>query len=185
MRVRRLRLVVSFSIVASVVLWSDVLPARGAPPPTVQREGSAAGRAGDPRLMAREAGCVLFTERARTSRSGDCTGCHRASASGHPHSHVVDVDYAAAAGRRSALRPMAEVVRRGVFLPENELRCVTCHDGASPWAHALALPPGTAATLAVEAADPRTFHPDEPRAAPRPGDRVSAKPLCLACHPFD
>lgn len=186
MRVRHLWSVASFAVVASVVLWSDVMPARGAAPPAAEQLSATAGRAASARLAAREAGCVLFSERARSARSGDCVGCHRTSSSGHARSHAVDVDYGAAAARRSALRPVAEVVRRGVFLPENELRCVTCHDGSSPWANALALPPGAAATLEVDPTDPRTVQSaDAPRPAPRPGDRVSTKPLCLACHAMD
>lgn len=144
--------------------------------------GAGAAPAPAIRRAAREAGCLLFTDGAGSATSADCLACHRpgASAGQRRACHPVGIDYAAAARQRPSLRPLTEVVGRGVPLPGRELRCVTCHDRRSPWAFAVALPPGTPAKLQVDAADPRTRRKDPP--PPSPGDRVSPAPLCVACH---
>jgi hypothetical protein len=89
---------------------------------------------------------------------------------------------------------MAEVIARGVFLPEGKLECLTCHDPGSPWRYHLALPPGTRAAPAVNPRDRSTYVDGPARAArersievPAAGERpaVSPKPLCLACHAVD
>lgn len=153
------------------------IEARGPPPALAARRGST-------RRAAREAGCLLFTERARTSTSADCLSCHGpgASAARRRACHPVGIDYAGAARARASLRPLDEVVRRGLSLPHGELRCVTCHDERSPWAFAVALPPGAAPKLEVDPADPRTFRRNPPPPPPAPGDRVAPAPLCVVCH---
>ena len=120
---------------------------------------------------------------ATTSR--DCVACH--SATGRD-SHPVDVDYewarTTAAGR--TLRPLGEVVRRGVLVPDGKLRCVTCHDGRSPWKYRIALPPGTVPRPAVNPRDPGTYDGRRGSSPPLPpGSEVTPTPLCLACHALD
>lgn len=166
-----------FAILAPVVLWGHPADAGGA-----DASSTVARQDGDARRAAREAGCLLFASGARASRSADCLACHRpgASAGQRRSCHPVGIDYANASRSRSLLRPMDEVVRRGLFLPDREIRCVTCHDERSPWAFAVALPRGATPSLEVDAADRRTQRRDPP--PPVPGDRVSPAPLCLACH---
>lgn len=133
-----------------------------------------------------DAGCILFTDRAATATSQECLACHESGTGGATalrRCHPVELAYAPSTDTR--FRSVDEVIRRGVFLPDGKLRCVTCHDGASPWEFALALPPGATATPAVDPRDPRTYDPAYERAAPQPGDRVSPRPLCLVCHAFD
>jgi hypothetical protein len=127
--------------------------------------------------------CVIHSPEAATSSSTACVACHESARAG-AHAHPVDLSYASAqAGRSGDLRDPSEVARRGIRLPEGELRCATCHDGASPWAHYIALPPGAEVRAAFDA---RSLGSDgeAPERTPRPGDEVSAKPLCLGCHAF-
>jgi hypothetical protein len=104
--------------------------------------------------------------------------CHAATGR---DDHPVDVDYEAARAHDRPLRPLADVVARGVFVPDGAIRCVTCHDARSPWKHRIALPPGSTPRAAVNPRDPDTW---ERRAAavPPPGSAVTPTPLCLACH---
>jgi hypothetical protein len=144
-----------------------------------------------------DTGCALVASPIEDPRTESCRQCHSAMSSGHASQHPVDLDYASRAYARSGgmgLRPLAEVVRRGVFLPDGELRCVTCHDARSPWKFHLALPPGATPTPAVDHRDPSTYEDGPARAAlvravrqPTSGQRlaVSPKPLCLACHAAD
>lgn len=180
MRVRRRWLEVAWlAVAASAVLWADSTRVGGGVGSVAARAPSPdAARPGAARRAARAAGCTLFTDPARTSTSADCLVCHRSggSAGQRRACHPVAIDYASASRARASLRPFEEVVRRGVSLPDRELRCVTCHDGRSPWAHAVVLPPG--ATPAPAVADP----PARGGQTPAPGDHVDAKPLCLACH---
>ncbi len=137
-------------------------------------------------LTAIEGGCVLFTDAAATATSQDCLRCHAdggGTAKQLSRCHAIEIPYPSAPSHM--LRPVAEVIRRGIFLPDNTVRCVTCHDGASPWAAALALPPGSPAIPAVNPRDPRTYAPSQAAVTPQPGDRVSPKPLCLGCHAAD
>jgi hypothetical protein len=104
--------------------------------------------------------------------------------------HPVDLDYAAAAQRRpESYRPADDVVRRGVFLPGGQLRCVTCHDWHSPWKNKIALPPGAKPRPAVSLSSPATY--ELPRKAfdamppLPPGSAVTPTPLCLSCHALD
>jgi len=92
------------------------------------------------------------------------------------------------------LRAVSEVVARGVFLPDGEIRCVTCHDGRSPWKYGIALPPGAKAKPGVNPRDPTTYE-EGPALAARERELhtsneryslvVGTKPLCLVCHAFD
>jgi hypothetical protein len=101
---------------------------------------------------------------------------------GHPY----DIDYGRIGGNSDGmLRPIDEVVRRGVSLPDREIRCVTCHDRRSPWRYHIALPPGSVPTHAVDRRRPQTYENARALPAPRPGDDVGRKPLCLACHALD
>lgn len=113
--------------------------------------------------------------------SRECLACHQPSAHGHP----TDIDYASAQSANPGLRPIEEVVRRGVFLPNGELRCNTCHDGRSPWKHHLALPPGSTPRPAVDPRDPATYDERESLQPPAAGAAVTARPLCLGCHALD
>lgn len=139
-----------------------------------------------PARAADEASCHLLRSDSNGLPSADCLACHRGHSLGHP----VDLDYGSAGGSRySRLRPAGEVVRRGVLLPDGQVRCVTCHDGTSPWKHRLALPPGARVAPAVNPRDPSTYDPALARPFPArplaPGAEVSQKPLCLACHALD
>lgn len=130
--------------------------------------------------------CALTSSAAASVPSVTCAGCHPG------HGHPVGLAYATSFARASlALRAEAEVVRRGVLLPEGRLECVTCHDGRSPWKHRIALPPGAPALAAVIPGRADTY----PRVAWRlaragtapqlpPGAAVSPAPLCAACHAY-
>ena len=127
--------------------------------------------------------CALHGPDAVSLKADACLACHGkgGSATQIRFAHPVDVDYAAVRGARpSDLRPLAEVTRRGVVLSAGQVRCATCHDGRSPWAHYLALPPGAPARAPIDPA-----HPDAEPGQPAPGAAVSPKPLCLACHAAD
>jgi hypothetical protein len=122
-------------------------------------------------------GCKLFASNAATSASEDCMRCHGRQ------THPVDVDYGAASVRRPmSLRPLRDAVRRGAFLPEGQLRCVTCHDARSPWKDRIALPPGAHASPAVNPRDARTWSRPVAAGQPAPGSAVTPTPLCNACH---
>lgn len=142
-------------------------------------------------------GCKLFEGGSESAPARECVSCHRAAAAGHA-THPVDVHYEAMrGGSEASLRPLEEVVKRGVLVPEGKIRCATCHDARSEWKYHLALPPGAPAVPAVNPRDPRTYADDEgsaPRAEvprsswtarPRRERDVSPKPLCLACHGLD
>jgi hypothetical protein len=128
--------------------------------------------------------CALATPGSASVPSTTCAGCHPR------HGHPVDVDYASSHARAPfGLRTEAEVVRRGVLLPEGRVECVTCHDGHSPWKDRIALPPGAPVLPAVVAGRPETYPRGNWRLArassqPRlpPGSAVTPAPLCAACH---
>lgn len=132
-----------------------------------------------------------------TASTEDCIACHRGPgpAPRLHTTHPVDVDYERARlGRGSSLRPQSEVVRRGVFLPEGQVRCLTCHDRRSPWRYKLAIPHGSRVRPHVRPGDPSTYAPlrSAGRTAPRPDPDLPAEerhasptPLCLACHAYD
>lgn len=145
-------------------------------------------------------GCALDQPGSDRLTSESCSSCHVGGRAVHGTGHPVDVDYASAAAASAssggmALRPMEEAVRRGVLLPEGQVRCVTCHEARSPWKYHLAIPPGAELSLSVNPRDPATYEEGpmreqqlaEARAAAAAGKRVEigTKPLCLACHAAD
>jgi len=124
--------------------------------------------------------CLLFGRDAARVESRQCMECHGTA------THPVDLDYAAAQQQQpSSLRPVAEAIQRGVFLPDGQLRCVTCHDARSPWMYRVALPAGAEARPAVDPRAPATYRTSGPGAAhiqPLPGAAVTPTPLCKSCH---
>lgn len=122
--------------------------------------------------------CLLFRAGADATPAATCLSCHALSGIGN---HVVDVTYGLS--QSAELRPVEEVVRRGIHLPDGQVRCTTCHDARSPWKDRIALPPGTKAVKAVDPRNPSTY--ERAPVPAQPGDAVSVKPLCLACHAMD
>jgi len=135
-----------------------------------------------PQDRAPSSACPLFGPKAAQIPTADCMSCHALS-----RTHPVDIDYAAAAQRRSfEFRPVQEVIRRGVFLPQGQVRCVTCHDGASPWKYSIALPPASQARPAVVISrNPQVWEKAASAEPLRRGAAVTPTPLCLACHAMD
>jgi hypothetical protein len=148
-----------------------------------------------------QAGCILVPGGGSTATTRDCAACHP-SHEGRA-SHPVDVDQDAASFRsrgRSGpkLRLATEVVKRGVFLADGKVSCLTCHDGNSIWKHKIALPPDVPLREPVQPGDPRTYEPALARPSAMtgltsttgkqllpPGTEVSPTPLCKVCHSFD
>jgi cytochrome c peroxidase len=129
------------------------------------------------------ANCALFGAEAASATGESCSACHQNRGDGN---HPVDFDYEAARAGSERLRSAQEVVRRGVFLPDGQVRCTTCHSARSPWKDRIALPPGSVAEPAVVPGDPKTYDPElRRRAMVSAGSAVTAKPLCLACHAMD
>lgn len=129
-------------------------------------------------------GCALETLDADAALVADCVSCH---GPGHAssRSHPVGVDYASAqVSSKGSLAPPDAVTRAGVFVPDGKIQCVTCHDPRSPWADHVAIPPGVVPIPAVIPGVPETYDTSKTEGQPAPGSRVSAKPLCLACHAF-
>lgn len=120
--------------------------------------------------------CALLNPGADSATSASCRSCHLL-----PRVHPVDLDYGVVAARDPGRYvPGAEVVRAGLLLPYGELRCVTCHDGESPWRYRLVLPAGTVAIVyRPPGGFPRTPASSTPAS---PGDDVDSTPLCRACH---
>lgn len=105
-----------------------------------------------PSVQARPNFCFLFQSESELQPSDNCRVCHDGCMN-----HPVDVPYEAAAVRRpGSLWPQDEAVRRGAFLPDGELRCVSCHDRRSSCRSHLAVAPHECTSL--------------------------DKPLCLKCH---
>ena len=146
--------------------------------------------------------CHLGRQMADSASSSECVLCHAGGSRGPQlhTSHPFDVDHdIARTGNRAAsssLRPAADVVRRGVFLPDGKVTCLSCHDGRSPWRYRLALPPDALVRDPVVPGNARTYDP-ELRARQQPltvaaamkvlpvGTEVSPTPLCKVCHSFD
>jgi hypothetical protein len=149
-------------------------PGRARPP----RPGAPGDAPADPY------GCELLLPGSQTASSTSCLACHaRLAHGGHPY----DVDYpelGTANGARS-LRPLAEVARRGLVLPERQVRCITCHEGNSPWRYHIKVPSGAKPTAGIDRRRPVTYEKPETLPPPRPGDYIAKKPLCLACHAMD
>jgi hypothetical protein len=135
--------------------------------------------AGDSPTVSAASRCLLFGASPEHASTAECQTCHRTAGKVHP----VDVVYAqAASAASSGLRPAAEVVKRGVFLPDGKITCLTCHDAHSPWKDHITLPPGAAARQGVVPGQPDTYEePATGRPAVR-GGAVALKPLCTACH---
>ena len=127
------------------------------------------------------ADCKLFQGAPERVPAQECMSCHAMHTT-----HPVEIDYEAARFKpQSALRAGSEVVRRGVFLPDGKVQCVTCHDARSRWAYHLALPPDALVRPSVNTRDPSTY--EGPVALSRPhalpaGTAVSPTPLCKVCH---
>jgi hypothetical protein len=125
--------------------------------------------------------CKLFQVAPERVPAQECMSCH-----GMHTTHPVEIDYEAARYQgRSDLRPAADVVRKGVFLPGGKVACVTCHDPASRWAYHLAIPPGAQVRPSVNPHDPSTYERPVPLSQPQAlavGTSVSPTPLCRACH---
>jgi hypothetical protein len=141
-----------------------------------------------------EAPCTLAPGAGNSATTADCTSCH-ATYQG-THSHPVDVYQDAV--RSSSLRSAAEVVKRGVFLADGKITCLSCHDGNSTWKYKIALPPDSKLLAPVKPGDPRTYDPALMRPSPLTGltattgrtilpagTEVSPTPLCKVCHVFD
>jgi hypothetical protein len=129
-------------------------------------------------------GCILVPGSGNGATTSDCTSCHVSYQA--QHSHPVDVYQDA--GRSSSLRRAAEVVRRGVFLSDGKVTCLSCHDGNSTWKYKIALPPDAQLKPRVKPGNPMTYETVAivRTAATMPsGSDVSPTPLCMACHGFD
>jgi hypothetical protein len=113
----------------------------------------------------------------------------------------VDQDMARArslGGSGPSLRPAAEVVKRGVFLADGKVSCLTCHDGSSTWKYKIALPPDARLREPVKPGNPSTYDPAVMKPSAMTGltavtgkqllpagTEVSPTPLCKVCHSFD
>jgi hypothetical protein len=125
--------------------------------------------------------CSLFQPGADRVPASECMSCH-----GLHQTHPVEIDYAAAAARRPEFyRSLAEATRVGLFIPDGQVKCVTCHDPNSPWKYKIALPPGAKPSPAVEAMTVEQLSMPKKRLAavtPPPGSAVTPTPLCMGCH---
>ncbi len=118
--------------------------------------------------------------------SQDCLGCHAGTRPViRPHtSHPIDLDYAAAAGKRPAdLAPLPDVLAAGIAVPGGKIACLTCHALSSPWRYRLAMPGGAKPLPAMRPGDPSSDEGGS-TSPPPPGSEVSPKPLCRACHVY-
>jgi len=146
-------------------------------------------------------GCTLVPGSGNSATTRDCTSCHVGLEGRHSHPVDVDQDMARArsiGGSGPSLRPAAEVVKRGVFLSDGKVSCLTCHDGNSPWKYKIALPPDARLREPVKPGNPGTYDPAlmKPSAMTGltavtgkqvlpAGTEVSPTPLCKVCHSFD
>jgi hypothetical protein len=162
---------------------------------------SPAATSAAPASAAASGPCILVQGSGNGATTRDCTACH-VGLEGR-HSHPVDVDHESARfrsmrGSGPSLRPAAEVVKRGVFLADGKVTCLTCHDGSSPWKAKLALPPDALLREPVKPGIPQTYDPAQMRPSTMKGltatsgkqllpagTEVSPTPLCKACHSFD
>jgi hypothetical protein len=159
---------------ASVALGqgTPVAPPRSAPssPPGATSAAASGSR------------CALHGASAASMKADACLACH---GSGLTFAHPVDRDYDDVRARRpSEFRMRDEVTRHGVPVPEGQVRCVSCHDARSPWAHYLLLPSGADARAPFDARRPGAAEGTELAVVAKPGEEVSSKPLCLACHVY-
>jgi hypothetical protein len=140
-------------------------------------------------------GCLLLSGAVSSATTRQCTACHANEGSGH--SHPIDVPQEG--GRSRMLRSAAEVVKRGVFLQDGMVTCLSCHDGNSKWKYKIALPSGSQVRSRVVAGRTETYEspvvpvsigvgvPGGPVTVSTypAGSDVSPTPLCKACHAFD
>jgi hypothetical protein len=137
--------------------------------------------------------CILVAGSGNLATTQDCVSCHGGYQQGHSH----PVDVAQDSTRSRSLRPAAEVVKRGVFLADGKVTCLSCHDGNSPYKAKLALPPDAQLQDRVKPGRPETYSAQTGPLALRKitaatgrqqlpaGTEVSPTPLCKACHAFD
>jgi hypothetical protein len=146
-------------------------------------------------------GCALVSGIGNSATTRDCTACHAGLEGRHSHPVDVDQDMARArslGGSGPSLRPAAEVVKRGVFLADGKVSCLTCHDGNSPWKYKIALPPDARLKEPVKPGSPSTYDPSVMKPSAMTGltaatgrqllpagTEVSPTPLCKVCHSFD
>jgi hypothetical protein len=139
-----------------------------------QRPGADRGRSA--------AECKLFQGAPERVPAQECMSCH-----GLHTTHPVEIDYENSRLKDPGLRSGAEVVRRGVFLPDGKVQCVSCHDATSRWAYHIAIPSGARVRPAVNQRDPSTYERPvalaPPQALPE-GTSVSPTPLCTVCHTY-
>ena len=166
---------------AAYAVYQEKLAALAGEPTAISRAeapaGTSTGGSASP-------GCLLVPGGSNLATTSDCTACHVGFDA--RHSHPVDV-YQDSPRSRS-LRSPAEVVRRGVFLADGKVTCLSCHDGNSSWKYRIAMPPDATIRPRVKPGDPRTYAPGMvARAAPTipAGSDVSPAPLCMVCHAFD
>jgi len=156
------------------------LVASYAPAPAPAAARAAVALAPDPSAPA---GCSLFAPGYATVPTEKCLQCH-----GLSRTHPVDIDYEGTIQRNPSFmyRPVAEVIKRGVFLPNGQIACVTCHDANSPWKDRIALPPGAQARPAVDPRNRDTYASPhaQPAAALPAHSAVTPTPLCQACHTY-
>jgi len=168
----------------STVARSWIRPSETAPPGIRPAAPLAGGDTTRSDGAAEPTGCGLLAPGSDAVTSHDCLACHGSFAhGGHPYD--LDLGRWTPTSTGSALRPVTEVHRRGVFLPDGQIRCVTCHDRLSPWKFHIRLPPGSKPTHAIDLRHRATYENPASLPAPRAGDDVGRKPLCLACHALD
>jgi cytochrome c peroxidase len=134
--------------------------------------------------------CALMNAGAEKLATRDCMACHGGAEGPHLRSmHPVDVaqDGASAKLRRggSSLRSAEEVVRRGLFLPDGRISCLTCHDARSRWAARLVVPPGASVRTLVDRRNGgRAVVLNAAMAAQTlpVGTAIEPTELCRACH---
>lgn len=204
----RLRILVLVAAVASAPACAPRTSGRAAPPPSApastptptatapapgvpggaQKPGAAKPSSGAATSAPAESGPAKFSEvhaGLEGASSQDCLGCHASTRPViQPHtSHPVDLDYGAAAEKRSAdLAPLPDVLAAGIAVPGGKVVCLTCHALSSPWKYHLAMPAGATPLPAVRPGDPSSY--EEGSTSPPPGSEVSPKPLCRACHTY-
>ena len=114
--------------------------------------------------------CGLSAPDSDHATTASCEACHPQG-----RTHPVDVEYRDAAAKNRRLADADAVLRAGVRLPQGQIRCVTCHDRASPWRYQIALPPGATPepSVAVMRASPGEYPDLRRRAGARlpPGRR--------------
>ncbi len=112
--------------------------------------------------------CRLLEVGSENLPSATCRACHP-----WDRCHPVDVEYAAAAAGSNAfdLHRVDVAVQRGAFLPEGQVRCVSCHDRNSTERSRLAIR--------------REPGPGPGTAAPPDHRNAGLQPLCAQCHMRD